>query len=121
MSVINNVNIFAELAGLGEQEMIPLAMSTTTTVSAKHHSYITQAVADTAEAVSLGGVTTAELVIVKCISNDVDFDCNYSAAFSADITVQEGEFAVFKPAGTLYLKNNDAAETSTVEIWVWGT
>jgi len=121
MAVENTVNLFLELTGLGEQEVVPLTMSTTTTVSAKQHGYIQQAVADTAEALELGGVSTVELLIVKCITNDVDLDCNYSSSFSADVTVQEGEFAVVKPAGTVYIKNNDTAEQSTIEYWVLGT
>jgi len=121
MSVTNKINVHLELAGLGEQEFVPMSMSTTTTVATKQHGYQTQAVADTAEALDLGGVSTAEYILVKCISNDVDLDCNYSAAFSADITVQEGEFACFKPAGTVYIKNNDAGEQSVLEYWVLGS
>lgn len=120
MSVTNKINLHAELTGLGEQEIIPLTMSTTTTISKKYHGYITQTTEDTEEALSLGGITTAHLIIIKCITNDMDVDCAFSVTFSADITVQEGEFAVFKPAGTVYIKNNDAAEVSTFEVWIFG-
>ena len=121
MAVTNSINLHVELDGLGLQELFPLSMSTTTTIATKQKGYQTQAVADTAEALDLGGVTTVELIILKCISNDVDIDCNYSSSFAEDITVQEGEFTVFKPAGTVYIKNDDSGEQSVVEYLVLGS
>ncbi len=120
MAVANTINLHAELTGLGESLLIPLTMSTTTTISAKQHGYQTQAVADTAEALDLGGVTTAHLIILKCISNDVDIDTSFSSSFSAEIKCQEGEFCVFMPEGTVYIKNDDSSEQSVVEYWVFG-
>jgi hypothetical protein len=80
-----------------------------------------QASADADEAIAVGDVGTIELIIMKCISNDVDVDTSYSAAFSAEIEIQEGEMAVFKPTGTTRIKNDDAGEQSTIEYWVIGT
>lgn len=121
MAATNKINILAILEGLGEMESFTDSFSTTTTITAKQRGYQTQAVADTAEAVKMGGVGTAELVIIKCISNDVDLDANFSSNFSADLTIQEGEIAIFKPYGTLYLKNSTASETSTIEYLILGT
>jgi hypothetical protein len=121
MAVTNAVQILAILEGLGELESFADSFSTTTTITYKNKVYKEQATADTEEAVPLGGVTTPHLVIVKCIANDVDIDPSYTAAtFRAGITIQEGEFAVFMPAGSLYFKNNDAGEKSTIEVHVWG-
>lgn len=120
MAVTNTINLHMELAGLGEQELIPLTMSTTTTITAKQHGYQTQATADTAEALDMGGVTTAELIILKCITNDVDIDTSFDTSFSAEIAVAEGEFTAFKPEGVVYLKNGDAGEASIVEYWILG-
>ena len=121
MAVSNSVQLLCILEGLGEVENFADAFSTTTTITYKHHAYDEQTTADTEQALGLGGVTTPHLIIMKCIANDVDVDCNYTAVtFRANNTIQEGEFAVFMPAGTTYIKNNDAGEKSTIEYWVWG-
>jgi hypothetical protein len=121
MAVSNNVQVLAILEGLGEMVGFADAFSTTTTITYKHNDYVEQTTADSEQALGLGGVTTPHLIILKCIANDVDVDCNYTdATFRANNTVQEGEFAVFMPAGTVYIKNNDAGEKSTIEYWVWG-
>ena len=121
MSVTNNVSILARLEGLGEMENFAEAFSTTTTITYKHKGYLEQTTADSEQVLGLGGVTTPHLIIMKCIANDVDVDCNYTAAtFRANVTIQEGEVAVFMPAGDVYIKNNDAGEASTIEYFVWG-
>ena len=121
MSATNNISLIAELTGLGVDERIAKAFSTTTTITAKQHGYQTQAVADTTEALDLGDVSTVELILIHCVSNDVDIDTTYVSSFNAETTVNEGELSVFKPAGTVYIKNDDSGEQSVVEYWVWGT
>ncbi len=70
----------------------------------------------------MGDVGTIELMIIHCISNDVDIDPSYTAAtFRAGIEIQEGEWFVGKPSGSVYFKNNDAAESVTMEYWLIGT
>ena len=120
MSVENNVSIIWELTGLGKEERHADAFSTTTTITAKQHGYQTTT-ADTAEALNMGDVSTAELIIINCVSNDVDIDTSYVSSFNAELTVNEGEWAVFKPTGTVYIKNDDSGEASTVEYWIFGT
>jgi len=121
MSVSNNVQLLCILEGLGEIENFADAFSTTTTITYKNKVYTEQATADTEEALPLGGVTTPHLVIIKCIANDVDIDPSYTAStFRAGITIQEGEFAVFMPAGDVYFKNNAVGEKSTIECLIWG-
>ncbi len=81
-----------------------------------------QTTADTEEALPLGDITSIQMIILKCKANDVDIDPSYTAAtFRAGMTVEEGEWHVFKPAGTCYVKNNDAGESVSLEYWIVGT
>ncbi|MHA2063276.1 MAG: hypothetical protein ACXABY_02725 [Candidatus Thorarchaeota archaeon] len=97
------------------------AFNITTTPDTKFYNHPTQAVADTEEAIAVGDVGTIEYMIVHCITNDCDLDTNFVTAFKASQVVQEGEWACFKPSGTVYMKNNDAAEQSLIEYWLIGT
>ena len=121
MAVENSIKIVGELTGLGEGQRFAEAMSTTTTCTKDYHGIQIQAVADTDEALELGNVTTPQIILIKCIANDVDVDTSYSASFNAEITINEGEFQLFKPAGTVRIKNDDAAEAVTLEVYAWGT
>lgn len=121
MAVENYLNGIMELTGLGLHEMVPYNFGTTTTIATKAHTYQTQAVADTDEALDLGGVSTVELILIKCIANDVDIDTSYVSSFNAEITVNEGEWAIFKPTGVVRIKNDDSAEQSTIEAWILGS
>ena len=114
------VNLLAEITGLGKELRIPERFSTTAVPTRVFYQYMVQAVADTAEAIAVGDVGTIELIIMKCISNDVDVDTSYSASFNAEIEIQEGETHIFKPKGTVYIKNDDSTEQSTVEYWIVG-
>ena len=116
-----NINLLAEITGLGKELRIPERFSTTAVPTRVFYQYMVQAVADTAEAIAVGDVGTIELIIMKCVANDVDVDTSFSSSFSAELTIPEGEVQIFKPTGTVYLKNDDAAELSTVEYWVIGT
>jgi hypothetical protein len=113
--------ILSQLTGLGSVLEFVDTFTTTTTPTRKYFGYQVQATADTAEALNLGDVTTPELIVLKCVTNDVDIDTSYSVAFSAELTVNEGEVAVFKPVGTVYIRNDDAVELSTIEVLVVGT
>lgn len=121
MTASASVKMVVELDGLNKPVSYPIGWSTTTTPTKYVRMRQVQAAADTAEALDIGDITTPDLIVLECISNDVDIDCNYSASFSADITVNEGEAAAFKPAGTTYIKNNDAGEAVTIEYLVIGT
>lgn len=83
--------------------------------------YMIQAVANTAEVLPIGDVGTVEVIVIHCVSNDVDIDTTYVSSFNAEIEVQENEWQVFKPKGILWFKNDDADELSTIEYWVLGT
>ena len=121
MAAEATVSVLAEVTGLGQLQVLAEKFSVTTTPARVHYQYMEQATADTEEALDVGDVGTIHLIILKCIANDVDIDTSYSAAtFAAEIEVQEGEVAVFKPTGTVYLKNNDGSEKSTIEYLVIG-
>lgn len=114
------LNILGEITGLGKELKIAERFSTTVPTRV-FYQYMVQAVTNTDEAIAVGDVGTIELIVMKCVSNDVDVDTSYSAAFSAEITIDEGQTQMFKPTGTVRIKNDDAGELSTVEYWVIGT
>jgi hypothetical protein len=114
------VTISGEITGLGEKDDI-LETFETSAPTKKVHIYGVQATADTAEALTVDGISTIELVVFKCVTNDAALDTSYVSAFSEEITVDEGEMAVFKPKGALWLKNNDSAEVVTYEMWIIGS
>ena len=121
MAAEATVSIIAELTGLGQLQQLAEKFSITTTPARCVYHYMEQATADEEEALDIGDVGTVHLIILKCIANDVDIDTSYAAAtFSAEIEVQEGEVAVFKPTGTVYIQNDDAAEKSKIEYLVIG-
>lgn len=109
------------LTGLGQLIEANYKATTTATPTRSFYQYMQQASADTAEALAVGDVGTIELVLIKCITNDAAIDTSFSSTFNEEITVQEGEIAIFKPSGTLYLKNNDSGEQSTIEYYIIGT
>ena len=124
MAAACKISVSAELTGLGDiMKFLPKKFSGVSIPTKKLFSRQIQAVADTEEALELGNVTTTtQMLIIKCISNDVDVDLDCVAACDADLTIQEGETAVIpSPAGVVYIKNNDAAEAVTVEYMLTGT
>ena len=120
MAAEANVSIICEVTGLGQLQTLAEKFAITTAPTRVHYQYMEQATADADEALDVGDVGTIHLIILKCIANDVDIDTSYSSSFSAEIEVQEGEVTVFKPTGTVYIKNDDAGEKSTIEYLVIG-
>jgi hypothetical protein len=116
------IKISAELTGLGDpMKFLPKKYTMAGTPTLKFENRQIQAVADTEEALYMGGITTPMMIIMKCVSNDVDVDVSFNSTFSAEITIEQGETQVFKPVGTVYIKNDDAGEVSTVDYIVVGT
>ena len=85
------------------------------------HQYRVLAVADTEETLDLGGLDTIEGILIYADDLDLDVDCDFDAAFNADIHIAAGQSAYFKPAGVVKVKNGDAAETPGYEYIVFGT
>jgi len=123
MTASAKVTIGLKVAELGVDDPNFVTIFTSTATPARAIKQIlVQATADTEEVLPVGDVGAAELILIKCVSNDVDIDPSYTAAtFRAGIEVQEGEWTVFKPSGTTYIKNNDAGESVTLEYWIIGT
>lgn len=120
MAAEATVSIIAELTGLGQLQQLAEKFSVTTTPARCVYHYMEQASADQAEALVIGDVGTVHLIIMKCIANDVDVDTSWVSSFNAEIEIQEGEVAVFKPKGTVYIQNDDSSEKSTIEYLVIG-
>ena len=121
MAASTAVTIIAELTGLGKLQEFAEKFTITATPTRALYQYDIQDVADTAQALDVGDVGTIELIIIKCVSNDVDIDTSFDTTFSAEIELQEGEITVFKPTGTVYIKNDDDGEVSTFEYLVIGS
>jgi len=121
MAATGSISVIAQVDGLGKLLGFAEKFTTTATPTRAIYHYMEQATADTDEAIAVGDVGTIELIVMKCITNDVDVDTSYSASFSAEIQIQEGEVAVFKPEGTVYIKNDDSSEKSIIEYIVIGT
>lgn len=121
MAISATMTTALKVDGLTSALELRKQFNTTTTPTAVTHQRRTQAVADTAEALDLGDISTVEYIIIYCVSNDLGIDCDFDSSFDEDIVVQEGEVAMFKPSGVVQVKNNDAGETSEYEYVVVGT
>jgi len=121
MAAEASIQILCELTGLGQLQELAEKFTSVSTPTRALYQYMVQATANTAEALDVSDVATVDMLILKCVSNDVDLDLDFDTAFDADCTVQEGEVAVIPtPAGTVYFKNQDNDETSTIEYLVIG-
>ena len=116
------VRIVATITGLDDQVDTHVLSTMSATPTKRAEIVQVQATADTAEALNLGGITTPKLIIIEAVDNAVDIDNSYVASFSAEVKLAEGEATVLgEPGGTVYLKNNVAAETFTVRTVIVGT
>jgi hypothetical protein len=121
MAATGKVKILAKVDGLGELLTFLEAFDTETPVLASINRQV-QATTATEEALNLCGVSTVELIVIKATSKDLKIDTSYAAAtFSEEINVQEGEVAIFRPGGTVYILNEDTDETCTVDYMVVGS
>jgi hypothetical protein len=120
MAASASVNIIAELLGLGKEAKFLDRFTLTETPTAKSENYKTQAVADTEEVLDLGGVSTVDLIVIKAVDFDMTIDTSFNSSYNAELTVKKGHIAVFTPTGTVYIKNEDAAEQVTYEYFVIG-
>ena len=121
MSIIANISAFLKVEGLSADLAFRKQFVTTATPTAATHQRRTLGVADTAEALDLGDVSTVEYIVIYADTNSIDIDCDFDSAFDADIEIPQGEVAMFKPAGTVYIKNHDAGQAPVYEYTVIGT
>ena len=120
MAASLTLNIVAQLLGLGKEIDFIDRFTLTQTPALATQNYRTQAVGGTEEALDLGGVSTVDLIIIKAVSNDLLIDTSYATPFSEEINIPEGEIAVFKPGGTVYIDNATGVEQCTYEYIVIG-
>lgn len=120
MAATGTISIIAELLGLGKDLDFVDRFTLSNTPTKSHYAYREQAVADTAEALDVGDIATIDLIIIKAIANDMEIDTSFVSSASAELIVLEGEIAIFKPSGTVYIDNQDAAEQVTYEYIVIG-
>jgi len=119
-----SVNLLLQLTGLDKDISVPqrgtdgTAPTSTTGLATR-----TLAVADTAEALDLGGVTTVQGILIWTNDYDLDIDTSFVAAFNAEQTVEAGELPVLivNPGGTVYVNGNVNTETPSYTYIVWGT
>jgi hypothetical protein len=116
------ITVNIEIAGLGSGIQCKDTFTDSTTPEvAIHIDQQEQETADTAEALNGGAVDTVKGVWIRAIENDIAIDTSYSVTFSTELVVAEGTTAYFVPSGTVYIKNNTAAEQCKFEFTVWGT
>ena len=121
MAASLTLNIVAQLLGLGKEIDFIDRFTLTQTPALATQNYRTQAVADTEEALDLGGISTVDLIVIKAVTNDLIIDTSYAdATFSTEIIVPEGEIRVFTPGAAVYIMNEDSAEQVTYEYIVIG-
>lgn len=123
MAATGTVNIIAELLGLGKDVDFLDRFTLTETPTKSTKQYRTQAVGGTAEVLDLGGVGTVDLIIIKAISNDMLIDTSNdggAGSFVEELNIPEGEIAVFKPGGTVFIDNENDSEQVTYEYIVIG-
>lgn len=124
MAAIVKATTNIELTGLGQHvDLLKSANTQTTVTKSTGVQYRTLAVADTAEALDLSGISTEVLLVINAITNNLDVDLDFVTSFDADFTVKaSGPAAVIpNPSGTIYVKNNSAGETPTFQYWIVGT
>jgi len=117
MAAACDISVIAQVTGLGKNLDFAEKFSTATPTLAM---YNYDSIGTDAEALDISDISTVECIIIKNTdsTNYVEIDCNY-ASFSADIQLDAGKVAVFKPSGTVQVKANTAAVI--VEYIVIGT
>jgi hypothetical protein len=109
-----------QLLGLSQEQSFSDRFTLSDVPTSKVMDYRQQAVADTEETLDIGSVTTIDAIVIKAITNDMTVDPSFDTSYRAGITIPEGEFAVFKPTGTVKIKNLTGAEQVTYEFFIIG-
>lgn len=122
MAAKSKLKICADISGLGNGISIKdIWDDSTAPEAAVHVPYQVQETADTEETLNVGGVDTVRGVFIRAIENDIAVDTSFVSTFSTELVVREGQSSFFVPSGTVYIKNDTAAEQVTFELLVWGS
>jgi hypothetical protein len=119
MAATMTIAVRAKLEDLGVP--IELIEKFSTVPTEAHYQYVIQTTTDVSQALSLGGVSTVQAIIILAKSNDLGIDTSYDTTYHKEITVAEGQFAVLNPAGTVYVMNSTGGEVCTFEYIVIGS
>ncbi len=123
MAATGTINIIAELLGLGKDLDFIDRFTLTETPTKSTKQYRIQATGGTAEVLDLGGVATIDLIIIKAVANDLLIDTSNvggAGSFVEELNISQGEIAVFKPGGTVFIDNETGEEQCTYEYIVIG-
>jgi hypothetical protein len=101
MAGTSKISLRAKLEDLGIPVEMVLQFAGTPTYA--HYDYLVQTTTNVAQVLNLGSVSTVEAIIIIAKSKVLLVDTSYSVAFSSELTVAEGEFAIFKPSGTAWI------------------
>jgi len=118
MAATCSVSVIAQVLGLGQKLEFAKRFNTATPTLAM---YNYDSIDTTEEALDISDIATIELVVIKNLdsTNYVEIDCNWSTSLSADIQLDAGKVAIFKPSGSVHAKANSAA--CNVEYIIIGT
>lgn len=120
MAASGSVKVVMQLLGLGQEQSFSDRFTLSSVPTTKVMDYRQQAVADTEEVLDVGSVTTVDALVIKAILNDMTVDPSFDTTYREGITIPQGEFAVFKPTGTVKIKNLVSAEKVTYEYFIIG-
>jgi len=124
MAASCDLTTILELAGLGkETDFIHKGSVETAPTMTSGKQVRTLAVADTAEALDVCGITTTLTLMIRAIDYDLEVDLDYVSAFDADLTLLAGGPAALipNPAGIVYVIGVEDDETPSYEFIVIGT
>jgi hypothetical protein len=119
MAAVGKISLRAKLEDLGIP--VEIVEQFTTVPTEAQYNYIVQTTTNTAQVLNLGGVATIQAIIILAKSKNLAVDTSWvTPTFVEEITIAEGQFAVFVPGGTVYVKNSVAGEVATFEYLVIG-
>jgi hypothetical protein len=104
------------ITGESNDEEISDSFVTTTTPTITVHQYKTLTTTNTKETLNIGSITTVHYIWIRSISKDMYIDPSYtSSTFRNGLTLHEGEIAMFKPTGAVWVINKTASESPIYE------
>lgn len=123
MSATIDVTVVVDLLSLGKSpNFIDKATDGTTPDTYVSH-LPTLASANSEEALDMGDISTAQLLVIRAIDYDLDVDLDFDTSFDADFTLKAGEPAAVipNPSGTIKVKNATADQAPQYEYLLIGT
>lgn len=122
MAGVASVNLTVTISGLGKAtHTLPVSFTgIVPTVVTPQYRLLA---AETEEALPLGDIAAVEGVLIiasVCNDGEIQVDTSYVDSFNAELKMAQGEAQYFKPAGAVYVRNDDDA-VGAYEYLVFGT